>query len=29
MGVGGLIVLIWLIIGLIAAGQRGYYGSSA
>jgi hypothetical protein len=29
MRVGGLIVLIWLIIGLIAAGQRGYYGSSA
>ena len=29
MRVGGLIVLIWLIIGAIAAGQRGYYGSSA
>jgi hypothetical protein len=28
MRVGGLIVLIWLIIGAIAAGQRGYYGSS-
>jgi hypothetical protein len=29
MRVGGVIVVIWLIIGLIAAGQRGYYGSSA
>jgi hypothetical protein len=29
MRVGGVIVLIWLIIGAIAAGQRGYYGSSA
>jgi hypothetical protein len=29
MRAGGLIVLIWLIIGVIAAGQRGYYGSSA
>jgi hypothetical protein len=29
MRVGGLVVLIWLIIGVIAAGQRGYYGSSA
>ena len=29
MRVGGLIVLIWLIIGAIAAGQRGYYGSSS
>ena len=28
MRVGGLIVLIWLVIGAIAAGQRGYYGSS-
>jgi hypothetical protein len=28
MRVGSLIVLIWLIIGAIAAGQRGYYGSS-
>jgi hypothetical protein len=28
MRVGALIVLIWLIIGVIAAGQRGYYGSS-
>ena len=29
MRVGGLVVLIWLIIGAIAAGQRGYYGSSS
>jgi hypothetical protein len=27
-GIGGAIVLIWLIIGVIAAGQRGYYSSS-
>jgi hypothetical protein len=25
---GTLILLIWLIIGAIAAGQRGYYSSS-
>ncbi len=24
--IGGVIVLIWLIIGAIAAGQRGYFG---
>ena len=29
MRVGGLILLIWLVIGAIAAGQRGYYGSSS
>ncbi len=29
MRIGGLIVLIWLIIGAIAAGQRGYFGSSS
>ncbi len=29
MRLGGLIVLIWLIIGAIAAGQRGYFGSSS
>jgi hypothetical protein len=23
--IGGVIVIIWLIIGAIAAGQRGYY----
>jgi hypothetical protein len=28
MRAGGVILLIWLIIGAIAAGQRGYYGSS-
>jgi len=27
--VGGLIVILWLIIGAIAAGQRGYFSSSA
>ena len=26
--IGGAIVLIWLIIGAIAAGQRGYYDGS-
>ena len=26
--IGGVIVLIWLIIGAIASGQRGYYSSS-
>jgi hypothetical protein len=26
--IGGLIVLIWLIIGAIAAGQRGYYSNA-
>ena len=29
MRVGGIVLVIWLIIGVIAAGQRGYYGSSA
>lgn len=28
MRVGGLVLLIWLVIGAVAAGQRGYYGSS-
>jgi hypothetical protein len=28
MRAGGVILLIWLIIGAIAAGQRGYYGST-
>jgi hypothetical protein len=27
--IGGVIVLIWLIIGAIAAGQRGYYSNSS
>jgi hypothetical protein len=29
MRLGALVLLIWLIIGAIAAGQRGYYGSSS
>ena len=29
MRTGSVILLIWLIIGAIAAGQRGYYGSSS
>jgi hypothetical protein len=29
MRFGLLLVVIWLIIGAIAAGQRGYYGSSS
>jgi hypothetical protein len=29
MRLGGVIVLIWLIIWAIAAGQRGYYDSSS
>jgi hypothetical protein len=28
MRIGGVILVIWLIIGAIAGGQRGYYGSS-
>jgi hypothetical protein len=28
MRIGAIIVVIWLIIGAIAAGQRGYFGSS-
>lgn len=28
MRLGTLILLVWLIIGAIAAGQRGYYNSS-
>ena len=27
MRFGSLLLLIWLVIGAIAAGQRGYYGS--
>ncbi len=27
MRTGGVVLLIWLIIGAIAAGQRGYYDS--
>jgi len=29
MRVGWVVLVIWLIIGVIAAGQRGYYGSSS
>jgi len=29
MRVGGIVLVIWLIIGAIAAGQRGYYRSSS
>ncbi len=29
MRVGGVVLLIWLVIGAIAAGQRGYYGSAS
>jgi hypothetical protein len=29
MRLGGVILVIWLIIGAIAAGQRGYYDSSS
>ena len=28
MRIGSIVLLVWLIIGAIAAGQRGYYGSS-
>jgi hypothetical protein len=28
MRAGSVVLLIWLIIGAIAAGQRGYYGAS-
>jgi hypothetical protein len=26
--IGGIVVIIWLIIGAIAAGQRGYFNGS-
>ena len=26
--IGAVIIVIWLLIGLLAAGQRGYFGSS-
>jgi membrane protein YdbS with pleckstrin-like domain len=26
--IGGVIIIIWLLIGAVAAGQRGYFGSS-
>jgi len=25
-GIGGVIVVIWLVIGVLAAAQRGYFG---
>jgi hypothetical protein len=25
--IGAIIVVVWLVIGLVAAGQRGYFGS--
>ena len=28
MRIGSLLLLVWLIIGVIAGGQRHYYGSS-
>jgi hypothetical protein len=28
MRIGVIVLLVWLVIGGIAAGQRGYYGSS-
>lgn len=28
MRVGAVVVVIWLIIGLVAAGQRGYFSTS-
>ena len=28
-GIGGILIVIWLIVGAIAAGQRGYYSSAA
>ena len=29
MRIGAVVVIIWLIIGAIAAGQRGYFNSGA
>ena len=26
--IAGIVILVWLIIGAVAAGQRGYYGSA-
>jgi len=28
MRLGSLVLIIWLVIGAIAAGQRGYYGGN-
>ena len=27
-GIGEVIIVIWLLVGLLAAGQRGYFSSS-
>jgi hypothetical protein len=29
MRIGAVVVVIWLIVGLVAAGQRGYFNGSA
>lgn len=29
MRIGSIIVVVWLVIGAIAAGQRGYFSSSS
>ncbi|MBV9384277.1 MAG: hypothetical protein JOY82_15565 [Streptosporangiaceae bacterium] len=29
MRIGAVLLLVWLVIGAIAAGQRNYYGNSA
>ena len=28
MRIGSVLLLVWLVIGALAAGQRGYYGSN-
>lgn len=28
MRIGSLVVLVWLLIGVVAAAQRGYFGSA-
>jgi hypothetical protein len=28
MRIGAVVVVLWLVIGVIAAGQRGYFGGS-
>jgi hypothetical protein len=28
MRIGSIVLMVWLVIGAIAAGQRGYYNSS-
>lgn len=29
MRIGAIVLVVWLVIGAIAAGQRGYYNSSS